>query len=102
MWRAIVDAPSEVHVVDWDGWFQTVWDVLQSDDEACWGLIRSVGGRAGAVIALVEGDTSPSDALAYARTLCELGLVTEAREILMEVMRATTGWVAEASRSLFD
>jgi len=80
-------------MVDWESWFQTVWDVLQSDDEACWGLIRSVGGRAGAMIALTEGDATPLDALAYARTLCELGFSVEAREILAEVMRATIGRV---------
>jgi hypothetical protein len=85
-------------MVDWESWFQTVWDVLQSDDEACWRLIRSVGGRAGAMVALVEGDTSPIDALAYARTLCELGFASEAREILAEVLRATFGSV----RSLLD
>lgn len=80
-------------MVDWESWFQTVWDVLQSDDEACWGLIRSVGGRAGSMIALVEGDATPLDALAYARTLCELGFASEAREILAEVMRCTIGRV---------
>ena len=89
-------------MIDWEPWFQTVFDVLQSDDEACWGLIRSVGGRASAMVALVEGDTSPTDALAYARTLCELGLVNEGREILAEVMRATIGFVAGASLTLFD
>jgi hypothetical protein len=54
------------------------------------------------MVALVEGDTSPADALAYARTLCELGLVNEGREILAEVMRATIGFVAGASLTLFD
>lgn len=85
-----------------DSWFQTVFDVLQTDDEACWGLIRAVGGRAGAVVALAEGDASPMDALAYARTLCELGFVCEAREVLAEVVRVTLTFVADASRSLFD
>ncbi|MEQ1501158.1 MAG: hypothetical protein ABMB14_02960 [Myxococcota bacterium] len=78
---------------DWESWFQTVWDVLQTDDEACLGLLRSAGARTGAVVALVDGDASTADALAYARTLSELGLATEAREILSEVLRAVFGWL---------
>jgi hypothetical protein len=85
-------------VFDWDGWFQTLWDVLQSDDEACAGLLRSAGGQMGGTVALVEGDASPDDALAYARTLSELGFVTEGREILAEVMRSVFGgWWSEKS-----
>lgn len=76
---------------DWESWVQVVWDVLQSDDEACWGLIRSVGGRAGATIALVDGDATAPDALAYARTLSELGFVSEARDVLGEVLRGVFG-----------
>ncbi|MEQ1567053.1 MAG: hypothetical protein ABMA64_15550 [Myxococcota bacterium] len=83
-------------MLDWAVWFQTVFDVLQSDDEACWSLIRAVGGSASAVIALVDGDTSPTDALAYARTLSELGLVQEAQDILADVMRATLGGAPSA------
>ena len=81
-----------------DSWFQTVFDVLQTDDEACWGLIRAVGGRASGVVALVAGDASPMDALASARTLCELGLVTEARDVLAEVVRVALTFVAGARR----
>lgn len=76
--------------MDWEQWFQTVWDVLQADDEACLGLIRQAGGRGGAV-ALVDGDATPADALAYARTLSELGFVAEARDVLFEVLRAAFG-----------
>lgn len=83
---------------DWDGWFQTLWDVLQCDDEACVGLLRSAGGRMGAVVELVEGEASPEDALAYARTLSELGFVTEGREILAEVLRTVfVGWWPQES-----
>lgn len=77
---------------DWESWFQIVWDVLQTDDEACWGLIVSAGGKMGSMVALIDGDTSAADALAYARTLCELGLSFEARDILTEVLRASIGW----------
>jgi hypothetical protein len=80
--------------MQWESWFSVVWDVLQTDDEACLGLIRSAGGRGAAAIALVEGDANAADALAYARTLSELGFVAEAREILAEVMRAAFGWIA--------
>ena len=80
-------------MLDWESWFSMVFDVLQTDDEACLGLIRSAGGRASAAIALVEGDANAADALAYARTLSELGMVSEAREILTEVMRAAFGWI---------
>lgn len=76
---------------DWESWVQVVWDVLQSDDEACWGLIRSAGGQASATIALAEGDASAPDALAYARTLSELGFVSEARDVLVEVLRVVFG-----------
>jgi hypothetical protein len=80
-------------VFDWENWVQTVWDVLQTDDEACWGLIRSAGGKMSAMVALIDGDASPPDALAYARTLYELGLAVEARDILTEVLRASFGWL---------
>ena len=72
---------------------ESVWDVLQTDDEACGGLIRSAGGKMGARVALIDGDTSPPDALAYARPLNELGLAVEARDILTEVLRASFGWL---------
>lgn len=75
---------------DWNSWVQVVWDVLQSDDEGAWGLIRSAGGRA-QTIALVDGDASAPDALAYARTLSELGFVSEAREVFGEVLRTVFG-----------
>jgi hypothetical protein len=73
---------------DWENWVQTLWDVLQTDDEACLGLIGAAGGRISSMVALVEGDTTLVDALAYARTLCDLGLTTEAYEVLTEVLRA--------------
>jgi hypothetical protein len=72
-------------------WFQTLWDVLQDDDEACLGLIRSAGGHDSAV-ELVEGTTSAGDALAYARTLAELGHGQEAWEIFNAVVRAAFSW----------
>ncbi len=76
--------------MDFDLFFQTVWDVLQADDEACFNVIRSAGGR-GAIVELGEGDLSSTDALAYARTLCDLGRLTEAREILWAVLRTAFG-----------
>jgi hypothetical protein len=77
-------------MVDWESWVQTVWDVLQSDDEACLGLIRSAGGR-GASVALIDGNATAADALAYARTLSELGLVAEARDVFRAVIGAAFG-----------
>ncbi|MBX2798787.1 MAG: hypothetical protein KTR31_14000 [Myxococcales bacterium] len=78
--------------MDFDLWFQTIWDVLQADDEACMDLIRSAGGRAHqAMVSLVEGELSTTDALAYARTLCDLGRMTEAREVLWEVVNTAFG-----------
>lgn len=84
-------------MLDWDSWYSVVWDVLQTDDEACLALIRSAGGRLAAAVSLVDGDANAADALAYARTLSELGMVTEAREILAEVLRATIGWIRPAT-----
>jgi hypothetical protein len=78
---------------DWENWVQTLWDVLQTDDEACLGLIGAAGGRISGMVALVEGDTSSADALAYARTLCELGLVSEAYDVLTEVLRNAFAWL---------
>ena len=73
--------------MDFDLWYQMVWDVLQADDEACLQLIAAAGGRAQqAVVSLVEGDLSAADALAYARTLCDLGRIAEARDVLWEVL----------------
>lgn len=79
-----------------ESWFQTLWDVLLCDDEACLGLLASAGGRIGAKVALVEGDTSAADALAYARTLFDLGLVAEAREVFTEILRVVFGWLEVA------
>jgi hypothetical protein len=78
--------------MDWDTWVQLVWDVLLTDDQVCWSLIRAAGGRA-AEVALVEGPTSASDALSYARTLAELGHVFEAKEVFGAAVRAAFGWV---------
>lgn len=78
--------------MDLDLFFQTVWDVLQADDEACLNVIHSASGRArGAVVSLVEGELPATDALAYARTLCDLGRLAEAREVLWAVLRAAFG-----------
>ena len=80
--------------MDWDAYVQVIWDLLQTDDQVCWNLMRSSGARVAEVV-LVDGDTTPSEALAYARTLAELGLVFEAREVFLAVVRAAFGWVAE-------
>ena len=45
------------------------------------------------MVALVEGDTSTGDALAYARTLVELGYATEAWEIFQAAVWAAFGWL---------
>lgn len=74
--------------MNWELWVQTFWDVLQSDEDACLGLIRSSGGTGGSV-ALIEGEVDAADALAYSRTLAELGRTAEAKEILSEVLRAS-------------
>jgi hypothetical protein len=73
--------------MDWDTWVQLVWDVLLTDDQVCWNLIRAAGGRAAEVM-LVDGSATASDALAYARTLAELGHVFEAREVFGAAVRA--------------
>ncbi len=78
--------------MDFDLWFQTIWEVMQADDEACRSLIMAAGGRLQqAVVSLVEGDLAATDALAYARTLTELGRLTEAREVLWEVVGTAFG-----------
>ena len=79
--------------MNYELWFQAIWDVLQADEEACLGMIRSAGGRFGAV-ALVEGDVDTPDALAYARTLCDLGRMVEARDVLLQVLRTAFGMPA--------
>jgi hypothetical protein len=79
------------------GWFQVLWEVLQTDDQACLGLIRSAGGR-DEVIELVDGATSTEDALAYARTLSELGFVAEAWDVFCAVVDAAfASWAPEAA-----
>ena len=47
----------------WECWLAALWDVLQTDDEACARLIRCAGGHQGSV-ELLEGDASTADALA--------------------------------------
>lgn len=78
--------------MDFEVWFQTLWEVLQADEEACMGLIRSAGGRVQqAVVSLVDGDVSAADAVVYARTLAELGLTQEGREVLWQAVSAVYG-----------
>lgn len=67
------------------GWLQALWDVLQADDEACLRLIRTAGGHEEAV-ELVDGLASTADALAYARTLVELGHAAEAWDVFCQVV----------------
>lgn len=74
-------------LVDYDAWFQTVWDVLQADDVACLALIAATTGVR-CDVELVDGQVSPEDALAYARTLYELGYVAQARDVLQAVLSA--------------
>lgn len=69
------------------GWFQVLWDVLQTDDQACLGLIRSAGGR-DEDVELVDGVVSAGDALAYARTLWDLGFGAEAWDVFCAVVEA--------------
>jgi len=78
--------------MDWDSWVQLIWDVLLTDDQVCWSLIHAAGGRAAEVV-LVDGSTTATEALSYARTLAELGLTFEAREVFGAVVRAAFGWV---------
>ncbi len=73
--------------MDYDGWFQTVWDVLQADDVACLALIAATTGVR-CDVELIDGQVSPEDALAYARTLYELGYVAQARDVLQAVLCA--------------
>lgn len=83
--------------LDWESWFQTVWDVLQTDDEACFGLLVSAGGKMSATVPLIEGDANTAEALAYARTLSDLGCIAEARDVLMEILCAAFGWLGQVS-----
>ena len=87
--------------MDWDAYVQVIWDLLQTDDQVCWNLMRSAGARV-AEVALVDGDTTPSEALAYARTLAELGLLFEAREVFLAAVRAAFGWVAELAEHVLS
>lgn len=78
--------------MDFELWFQTLWEVLQADEEACVSLMRSAGGRVQqAVVSLVEGELSAVDAVNYARTLAELGLNQESREVLWQALSAVYG-----------
>lgn len=78
------------------GWFQLLWDVLQTDEDACLALLRSSGGREGPV-ELVEGTTSAREALAYARALHELGRTDEARDVFAAVVDAAFAFLAAAA-----
>ncbi|MEN0060883.1 MAG: hypothetical protein AAGA48_01975 [Myxococcota bacterium] len=72
-------------------WFQTLWDVMQVDEEACLNLIRSVAPSRDLVVNLIEGDLSALEALAYARTLVDLGRLQEAQEIFQLVLQVAFG-----------
>lgn len=72
------------------GWFRTLFELLDVGEELCLGLIRTYGGRGGTV-ELIEGEASSLDALAYARVLLELGRPVEAEEVLLAVLGAELG-----------
>ena len=72
-------------------WFQTLWDVLQVDPEACLHLIRTVAGSRELVISLIGVELSALDALAYARTLVDLGRLQEAEEVFQLVLQVAFG-----------
>lgn len=71
-------------------WLDALWDVLQSDDAACVHLIRASGGHLGCV-PLVHGDVTAEEALAFARTLSEMGQLGAAMDVLTDVVRTAFG-----------
>lgn len=78
-------------IMDLSLWFQTLWDMMQVDEEACLNLIHAVAGSAPRMIRLVEGELSALDALAYARTLVDLGRLQEAQEVFSQVLLVAFG-----------
>lgn len=72
-------------------WFQTLWDVMQVDEEACLALIRTVAGSKEMVVHLIGADLSALDALLYARTLIDLGRLQEAEEVFRLVLQVALG-----------
>lgn len=72
------------------GWFRTLFELLDVGEELCLHLIRTYGGRGGTV-ELVEGEATSLDALTYARVLLELGRPVEAEEVLRAVLGAELG-----------
>jgi len=77
--------------MDFQLWFQTLWDVMQVDEEACLDLIRAVVGSRDMVVSLIGADLSALDALAYARTLIDLGRLQEAEEVFQLVVQVALG-----------
>jgi len=77
--------------MDFTLWFQTLWDVMQVDHEACMDLIRAAVGSRELVVSLIGGELSALDALAYARTLVDLGRMQEAEEVFHLVLQVAFG-----------
>lgn len=77
-----------------DGTFMDgLFEVLCTADEEVVATILSAtfGHKNATLIPLVCEDLTPSEALAYARTLFELGQSGQARELLTEVVRHAAG-----------
>jgi hypothetical protein len=72
------------------GWINTVLTMLEvSDEDACLALLQcTVSATGETVIALVEGDVSAREALAYARCMLELGNEQAAEELVGQVIQA--------------
>ncbi|MEM6929212.1 MAG: hypothetical protein AAF602_19895 [Myxococcota bacterium] len=77
--------------MDVNHWFRTLWDVMQVDEVACLNLIQTVTGSREMVISLIGADLSALDALAYARTLIDLGRLQEAEEVFQLVLQVAFG-----------
>ena len=73
-----------------DGYISAVVSVLLSKGEAA--ALRLLGLSAEAsLITLLEGETTASEALAYARVMFEIGMDEVARDVVLEVMTAGVG-----------
>ena len=70
-----------------------LFEVLCTADEELVATIleATFGSRSGTLIPLVCEDLTTAEALAYARTLFELGQSGQARELLTEVVRHAAG-----------
>lgn len=73
-----------------DGFYTAVVEILRSEDEMAALALLGLSAEA-RTITLLEGETTASEALAYARVMFEIGMSEVAHDVVKAVLQAASG-----------